>query len=434
MKKWLLITLLVLLLPLLSHAQLVLSLERAREILVEKSLDLKQRELEERIAMMNVDLAKDAAIPSIYFNANNQHTLGLAFDQVTGQLITGNQWSNYANANIAANVILFQGFQKVNTIKAEELNLELAKLDVEKLKRELELQLLSLFFQTLINHDLYEASLVQLKLSEQQLAQEEIQIEVGKRTIIDLSQAKSKVANDKLNIVTAKNGYNLGLLKLKQLLEMAESDELELVPPTASGLPLAPPEEYLINDPYLKAIERRIDLAHVNIKIAKSAYYPTISLNGGYGTNYSSQRYNMFNSMVMPLWEQFNQNRSLYGNISISMPIYDGFKARANTKKARLGQENLLFEKGKVIKQRKEAFSQSELEYQASIEELKALEAAFEANKVNYEAMNERYKIGKSSSMDLYKALTDYNVSEFRLINARYSMLYKGEILKTLTK
>lgn len=47
--------------------------------------------------------------------------------------------------------------------------------------------------------------------------------------------------------------------------------------------------------------------------------------------------------------------------------------------------------------------------------------------------MNERYEVGKSSSIDLYKTLTDYNVAEFRTINAKYNVLLKYELLKIQT-
>ncbi|ULT25768.1 TolC family protein [Sphingobacterium sp. E70] len=130
--------------------------------------------------------------------------MGMVFDQISGKLITGNQWSNYATGNLGTSVILYQGGQKQNGIKIEQLKLELAALDNKRLMRELELQLLAIFIQVLVNHDLWEAGKSQLKFSEQQLQQEKTLMDVGKRTLIDYSQAKAKYANDKLNVVTAK--------------------------------------------------------------------------------------------------------------------------------------------------------------------------------------------------------------------------------------
>lgn len=415
-----------------SYAQRKIKWEEAVIILHANNINLKQSEIKEQISKNIVEIAKGSIFPSLSFNVNNQHTVGMVFDQISGKLITGSQWSNYATGSLNSNVILYHGGEKQTTIEIEKINFEIAKLNSKALEKELDLQLLSLFTQTLVNHDLWKASKSQLLLSHQLLEEAKILMEIGKRTMIDLSQAKAKYANDKLNTVTTKNAYELSLMQLKRLLEIDNSKELEIVPPQTIIIEKISPGYNLLNDPYLRLIERQLELGEQKIKLAKSGLFPIISLNSSYGTNYSNQRSNILTGETIPFFKQFNENRMIYGNISISMPIFDGFRNRFNIRNAKLNQNQLMFEKEKLQKERKQMISQSFLEYIASQEELNAIQTAYEANKINYEAVNERYKVGKSSSIDLYRVLTDYNISEFRLINARYNIFYKGEALKLI--
>lgn len=417
-----------------SNAQTYLTLEEAKDVLLANNLHIKQSELQEKIAKISQQQAYDAFLPNLSIGVNNQNTMGLNFDQITGQLITGNNWTNYANATASTGIVLFQGFKDINEVRSTKLGVDISKLDTDKLKHELQIQLISLYFQTLINLDLYEASVAQSKLSEQQLKDEEMKIEVGRSTLVDLAQAKNKLANDQLNITNTRNAYQLSLLRLKQLLEFDVEDEIELVKPTAELVESVLFHDiFLENDPYLRLVEKRIELGKIGVKIAKSGYYPTLSLNSGYATNYSSRRFSSpFSSTTMPLIDQMNLNRSLFLNVGITYNLFDKFTTRSNVAKSRVNLLSLTLEKDRVARERKQAIEQARMEYLAAQEERKAVQSTYDASKVNFEAMSERYNVGKSSSIDLYRAQTDYNIAEFKTITSRYNMMLKAEILKLM--
>lgn len=414
------------------YGQRKIKWEEAVIIFQENNINLKQSELKEQISKTNIEIAKSNLLPSLSFNANNQNTVGMIFDQISGKLITGSQWSNYATGSLNSNVVIYHGGQKQKIVDMEKINSDIAKLNSKALEKELVLQLLSLFTQTLINHDLWEASKTQLLLSEKLLAEEQVLLEIGKRTMIDFSQAKAKYANDKLNTVTTKNSYEFSMMKLKRILEIDDSENVIIVSPEIIATERTIPSYDLLNDPYLKLLNKQLELGTIKMKLAKTGFFPIISFNGSYGTNYSNQRSNIVTGEKIPFFKQFNENRMLYGNISISMPLFDGFKTKYNIRINKLEQSNLLFEKEKLQKERKQRISESLLDYIASEEELNAIQVAYDANGINYRAVNERYNIGKSSSIDLYRVLTEYNISEFKLINARYNMFYKREVLKLL--
>lgn len=413
-----------------SLAQIKLSLDNAYKILEDNNTNIKQSLLREKVARIDLDQAYDNIIPNLVFSMNNQNTMGLNFDQITGQLITGNQWTHFVNANVNSNVTLFQGFRGYNTIQLNKVALDISKIDTKRLKHELQLQLLSLYFQSLINHDLYLLASEQAKFSEQMVQVEEAKVETGKSTLLDLAQAKTKLANDQLNITNAKNAYDLSIFKLKQIIEVDE--EIELIKPQLQTIQnLESNYVNILNDPYLQIINRKIDQSIVNKRLAEASLFPTISFNTSYGTNYSSQRFiSAYDRTRMPVLDQMNSNRSLFLNLTLSYNIFDKNVTKANVAKANINAENLILERDKITRDRQQTYNQIQLEWRAAIEENKAIESAYSSSKMNYEAMLERYEVGKNSSIDLFKALTDYNMNEFKKVTSLYNILLKKELIK----
>lgn len=411
-------------------AQTKISLSDANKILESNNTNIKQATLREKVSRIELYQAYDNLIPNLGFSINNQNTMGLNFDQITGQLITGNQWTHFVNANVNSSITLFQGFRGYNNIQLSKVNLKLSKMDTERLKYELRIQLVNLYFQSLINYDLYQAATSQSKLSEQLVLAEETKMESGKSTVLDIAQAKSKLANDQLNLTNAKNAFDLSIFKLKQLLELDK--EIELVKPINEQKQTLIKEYFIdVNDPYLKIVNSKIDQSLINTKIAKSAYYPTLTFNTGYGTNYSSQRFtSAYSSKIMPVFDQMNNNRSLYLNFTLSYNIFDKNITKTNVIKSNINTESLKLEREKVIRERIQIYNQLKLEWSAAVEENKAIESAYASSKLNYEAMKERFEVGKNSSIDLFKALTDFNMNEFRKITSSYNIFLKEELIK----
>lgn len=413
-----------------SLAQIKLSLNEAYKILEQNNTNIKQSLLREKLARIDLDQSYDNLIPNLGFSMNNQNTMGLNFDQITGRLITGNQWSHFVNVNVNSSITLFQGFRGYYTIHLSKVALDISKLDTKRLKHELQLQLLSLFFQSLINNDLFRVASEQAKLSEQMVQVEEAKIETGKSTLLDLAQAKTKLANDKLNITNAKNAYDLSIFKLKQLLEVDE--EIELLKPQLEEIRnLENGYVNNFNDPYLQIINRKIDQSILSKRLASAGLFPTISFNTGYGTNYSSQRFlSAYDRNRMPLLDQLNNNRSLFLNITLVYNIFDNSVTKANIAKANINTENLILERDKITRERQQTYNQLQLELSAAIEENKAIESAYTSSKINYDAMLERYEVGKNSSIDLFKALTDLNMNEFKKVTSLYNIFLKEELIK----
>src|SRR5690606_10943622 len=208
-----------------------ITLENAIKTTLERNLQIRQAQFGYQLTEQDLYQSKSELYPNLSFGASNSYNYGLTFDQTSGQLIRGNDWTSNAGAQLSSSVAIFQGFQRINQIKANKIQLSIDATEVDKIKNDLTLSVVTNYLEAITNGELYEAAMQQVKLSREQLRQDSIQFSVGNKTVADLAQAENQVATDELNIMTSENAYQLSLLNLKQLMEMSPDTVFTLVKP-----------------------------------------------------------------------------------------------------------------------------------------------------------------------------------------------------------
>lgn len=412
-------------------AQEKLSLNKCLELLSNQNEDVQQSNL--NILLAEIKDAKNSFLPTLSLGAGHNYNLGLSFDQIAGQLITGNKWSNNANANMSTRIPIFQNFTLKNKLKQSLLLLENSKVQKEQLLQALKIEVLTKYFEAITNKSLYLVSENQLVFAQTQLEQEKNKYEIGSNTKIDVAQMESSVANAELMTIVNLYSYKNSLTLLKQLIGINLSDSVWLEEPNFDLTNL----EYNNTsnndlDIYIKDAEITIQKASLNLKYAKAAYYPTISFFGGYGTNYSSERTDFITGNYLPFWNQVNQNRNLNFGISLSVPIFDAFKTKNNINKLKIELKTKQSALSKIKTEREKIRILAIQEYHKSVKEYEVLLIQLLAQEKNLSAIKERYDIGVSNAIDYNKALLDFNVSEANVIKSKYTIIFNLEILKIL--
>lgn len=416
----------------ISRAQV--SLEQAIQLTLERNLQIKQAQFGYQMSEQNLYEAKSALYPNLSAGVGNSYTYGLTFDQISGQVVRENRWTSSAGGQVASNVAIFQGFQKINQIKANKIQLLIDATEVEKVKNDLTLSVITNYLEAITNNELYEAALQQINLSREQLRQDSIQFEVGNKTLADLAQSENQVATDELNIMSSQNAYDLSLLALKQLMEMPPDTQITLVKPDIAGLMAEYAgisyeevfEKALLTQPAVEQATHNKQLAEKNIDIAKGAFYPVVSLSGSYGTNYSSE---VFRQQNMSFSEQLDQNKSFRGGISVDFSIFDNNRRKAALNKARINY--LQAENSEALTKRnlEKTISQAILDLKAANKQYMASQVAFNTAKVAFQALKERYDVGMANSIELFTAQTNMNRAEFDMIRRRYELVFRGKVI-----
>lgn len=413
------------------------TLQDAIETTLERNLQIKQAEFGYQLSEEDLFQAKSELYPNLNVGLDNSYVYGLTFDQTSGRLIRGNDWTTSAGAQLSSSVTLFQGFQKINQIKANKIQLSVEATEVEKVKNDLILSVVTNYLEAITNGELYEAAVQQVELSREQLRQDSIQFQVGNKTMADLAQAENQVATDELNTMSSENAYELSMLNLKQLMELSPDTTFSLEKPSIAEIMA----EYAItsfDDVFKKALLEQPaieqagyykELALKNIDIAKGAYYPSLSLSAGYGTNYSSRAMDLITGEQMRFYDQINENKSLRGGLTLQVPIFNNNRTRVAVSKAKIGYLQAENEEALVRRNLEKTIAQAILDLRSANKQYFASQVAFNTSRVAYETIKERYDVGMANSMEMFTAQTNMNQAEFEMIRRKYEMVFRGKVI-----
>lgn len=421
----------------LVQAQQVVGVAEAIRMTLERNVQIKQAELNKDLAAKDVFQAKSNLYPSLNAGVTQRLNYGFFFDQVAGQPITGNQWTNSAYGSVSSSVNLFKGFQQVNQIKATKSQLESAATQVEKIKNDLVLNVLITYLDAITNYELFTASEGQLKLSQQQYKLDSIQFAVGNKTIADIAKSKNQVATDQLNGVNLQNSYQLSLLTLKQLMEMSPQTEISLVRPNVEfsilrvedNIAAEVYETALRYQPDIKKAALDKDVAAKQIEIAKGGYYPSLDFNVSYGTNYSSEGVDYLTRQKLSFNDQLGRNKALGTTLNLTVPIFNNNQNKVNVAKAKIGLKQAEAAEQLAKNNLNKAVSQAVLDVNAAKQRYRSATVAFESAETAFKATKERYDIGMANSLELFTSQTERNKAEFDLIQAKYNVIFRSKII-----
>jgi len=421
----------------LIQAQQVVGVTEAIRMTLERNVQIKQAELSKDLAAQDLFQAKSNLYPSLSASVSQQLNNGLFVDRTTNQLVKGNQWSYNMSPGIGSSINIFKGFQQVNQIKANKMQLESSSTQVDKIKNDLVLNVLVTYLEAITNYEMYTASGDQLKLSQQQFQLDSIQFAVGNKTIADIAKSKNQVASDELNRINLKNSYELSMLTLKQLMEMAPQTEISLVRPSVDHLlldadPKNPVDVFqsaLNNQPDIKKALIDKDVAAKQIEIAKGGYLPSLNLDVNYGSNYSWGGRDPVTLQKIGVFEQFKLYKSFGTGMTLSVPIFSNNQNKVNVAKAKIGLKQAEAAEQLAKNNLNKAVNQAVLDVGAAKQRFTSATTAFESAETAYKATKERYDIGMANSLELFTAQTERNKAEFDLIQAKYNVIFKSKII-----
>ena len=445
-----------------SFAQEVITIQQAVENTLKNNLQIKQAQLSTAISNENLVQSKNALLPSLNGNANVNKNFGRSIDPSTNQYIS--QQFTGASGNLSAGADLFQGFQKINQIKQNKLLLDAEKTNVDKIKNDLILQVVTSYMQILFNKDLLKASTQQLEVAKQTLNREQALLDAGNKTLADISQAKSQVATSELDVTNAQNNLSISYLTLNQLMEMPSEYRFDVQAPLITESATAR-NAYNVSEIYNNALNTFPDIklatlrtaaAEKEVAIAKGAYSPRLSLSAGLGSNYSSGRQELLSStpngtreigrtaltnesVVVPNFttifanqkfvDQIQDNFNQSVGLNLSIPIFNGYAVRPNVRRAKLTYQNTQVQEQLTKNNLSKVISQAVVDVKAAESRFQSTTNAFNAQKDAFYVVEQRYNVGLVNSLDFSTAQTNKNRAEIDMIQAKYDLIFRAKVI-----
>jgi len=455
-----------------AEAQESWSLERCVKHAVDNNLTIQQANISVENAKISLSDSKQSRNPNLNGNASAFWNFGRTVDPTTNEFINTNFFSN--NFGLNSNAILWNGSRIKNSIKQSKVDIEAAEQDLEQEKQNTSLVVATNFLNILFAKENIDISERQLLLNQQQLNQLNKRIKAGASPVSEKLNLEAQIAQSEQALVASKNTLEIAYLNLKQSLQLDPSSMIEIEVPDNIEVDTDPDmisfdeafELAKSNRPDLIATELRRQSADIGIDIAKSGYYPTLSIAGSLGTTYSNQgrtitgfRSETLESVVnlssqspplmfsdvpvtissvndmIPIVEkqaytdQLDQNTSYGFGFSLNVPIYNRGAVNNNVARAKLGATSNSITHELLMNNLKITVQQSIADARGAKKQLEASTKTVEAQKLALENTAKRLEIGAANSFEWETQKTNLENAEINALIDKYNYLFS---IKTL--
>lgn len=413
-----------------AQAQKVWTLEECIDTALANNRYIKQQKLSQKAGEVSYKQAKAARLPNLNASAGQSFNFGrsLAVDN-TYQ----NTNSLSSSFSLSSGLSLFDGFRTKNNIEARQAELLAAGADVEKIERDITLNVSIVFLQVLQNKELLQNALNQLEITKENIERRQALIEAGKLAEGETYELQAQEAKEQLAIVQAENQLQLSLLELAQVLELNEFRDMDISEPKdilISEIMLLTAEDVYESAvearPEIKSAEYRLQSSMKNIDIAKAGSLPSLSLGGNWGTGY----YNMSNlPSNTPFGTQFKNNMSTGIGLNLAIPIFNRFETKNQVEIAKIQVDNARLEIENQKIELQKSIQQAYYNAIAAKKRWESSQKSVAANNESYRFANQKYEVGRANQYEVNLAKTNLTQAISEETQAKFEYIFRLKIL-----
>ncbi|WP_313790019.1 TolC family protein [Flagellimonas beolgyonensis] len=397
----------------------LLTKEAAIDLVLENNLSIKVARNNRMVGSNNASILNSGYLPTVTANGggsiDKQNTEGKLANGDT-RTADGVETRRY-NAAVNVNYTLFDGLGRYYNYKTFKERSQQSELQVRQTIENTILQLFSVYYEvarlTENTHNLEQA----MAISKDRLKRAKYQFEFGQNTGLDVLNAEVDINTDSINLLNSRQLLrntmrDLNLILNRDLTAKFEADTtVNFVP----GLQMESMfNEAKMNNVRMQIVEKDINISNYNIKIAKSGFLPTIGLTGTYGWNESNN-----NSPLAFLLQ--NTSTGLTGSVNLSWNLFDGGRTITSAKNAKINYENQELLKKQIEQEVERDIRNAWDSYKNALYVLEVQEKNLQTNQDNFNRTDERYKLGRVTSIEFRQAQLNLLNAELAKSQAKYN-------------
>ena len=346
--------------------------------------------------------------------------------------ITRAQNASNTNIGVNASLVLFDGLAMKFSIDEAKAGKLASEANLEAVKRNLALNITSLYLDVLLKKELEAVAASQLHETEEQVQRIQAKVDAQRVPVGELYEIQSQHGKEQFQLVQAQNNVRLALLSLAQAMDIMYGEDFDVVTPTEEELegPLLQDREEvwktaLSHRPEIREAQYTLQAEQAALKGRKAAYSPSLTAQVGVGTSY----YHLMGADNTSFSKQINDNFSTNVSLNLSVPIYDKMQTPTQVKNQQLRVENAqlqLEQKKKTI--RKEIDQAYYNALAAQSEKISSQQTARSTGEAERYAL-EKYVAGRASVYEYKDAKQSHMQAQSAHLQARYNFLFKVRIL-----
>lgn len=415
----------ILLTPL--YAQEKMTLEACMKYAIEHSTSVQQQEIALEDARQNYIGAVASAMPSINASTGGTMNYGRSIDPETNTYTTTSTFNN--SYNLSGSLTVFNGLSTINTIKATKVMRAMGVEELQLARDQIAMNTMSAYFDVVYYYGTVEIAQEQLRTSQLELKQVQEQYELDLKAPADVAEVEAQVANYDYLLTEQQSNLELALIELRKVMNYPQEEPLEIdTEVDIEGMLITETLEEVLNyalvyNPQIRSKEMNSRYYELNYASTKGRYLPSISLSGGFSTNY-------FVNVDSPgnyakYFNQLGNNRGYYVGMSISIPIFSGLSRRVAKHRAKLQYDNAILAHTEQRRTLESEVAKTYQEMQNFGKQYIMSQKKVQANDLAYRSVSQKFAEGMVTAIDLQTASNNLLQARSDLLHARLQYIIK---------
>ena len=418
-----------------------MSLRDCMEYAVEHSTKVRIQQTDNSDARLRRrDAILNAFTPSISAGVNASSNFGRALDPETNTYFNTTSFNN--GYSVSGGIMLFNGFSAVNNIRITKTAVLMGISKEKQLKDGVALATMEAYYNVLYYSQMSEVLAAQVEESRKHLQLAQKEFELGTKGHADVVQMEADLADREYQLISMENHRDDALLTLKDVMLWPMEEELVLESGDESlaecmeecrNIDLKPVEEIAefakkTQPAAFQAWSARYQ-AKLELRKAKWALAPSISLSGGWSTSFYTYP-GRSGYTPIPFGNQFSGNSGEFVSVMLSIPIFDGLSRESN------------------ISRKKNAYRRADMEYQQTLRDIEAevaravqdrdgAHAAYIQADKRSDVQEEAYRLNERKLREGLISPIEFQVAVNKYLSAKaesLNMLFKYRIKSSVVK
>ncbi len=454
----------------------ILTFEEAVKIAMENSVLLNQQKNNLELSQMQKNSSIASIGPNVQLNGQAFQVNGNSFNNQTGRLVNGVR--DAVTGSISANMNVFSGFYRINTIRQFSNQLDAQAYFVNRTSQDVINLVSTQYLNVMLDVELLKIAKENFEALHKQLEQVKEQVELGALSQVDEYNQEALTKGGELRMIQAEINLDNDKALLSQTLLIDPFELFEVEKPNwdvnligaekLDIMELTSRAKQFRGD-YLRAVKTE-DASKYATKAAGALMMPSLTAFANYGSAYNFQHgvpdsvqfsrtiikvdpdavsgYSLDDEQIPGMFsnpetprafsDQFRKDNvyKSYG-LQLTLPLFNGLQNRTTYvqqkvqyRNNQLMRKNLEYQINNDVLRAIRNYEGSKRAFAITVDQLKAADAA-------YEFETERYNLGITSFTDyananrvLVQAQTDKAQAEFRLVFQKILLEYAVGTLK----
>ena len=346
MKKILILTLFIsTVLSAQNEQRIILELEQAINLALEKNAELKVAQMEVDKSRQKLWEARSGLFPKLDVSGQYQRYIELPViflppgSPFGPTLKIGADNSFIASASLSVPIFAW-GLYKGIGLASDGLNI--SQENYRSIKNKVVGDVKKTFLAVLLTRETRDVMQQSLKNAEDNFENIKKLNSAGTLSDYDVLRAEVQVANLRPIVLQMENNYRLSIEGLKTTIGLNASQEINVVGELDFQEPYyLPDEQDIINEllssnPQLAILENQIELNHRSVSLERAAYLPSLA---GFGSYQYQTQANDFK------FSDYNWVKTFVVGLQLQIPIFNGFKTQTRINQAEIGLNQVIEQK-----------------------------------------------------------------------------------------